>query len=153
MLWGRYCNTPVKEVRKMKMSEARRARGHTVRSLAEAVGLSPTTVSGIETGKIENPRYESVVRLSRGLGVAPEDVEEFQPALRAIARERVPEEAEELVETEIMNITGGELFTISGVDPELARAGGRQALRSLMRWLGREETDRMYAKVFGERKS
>ena len=137
----------------MKMSEARRAAGHTIRSLAGAVGMSPTTVSGIETGKIENPRYESVVRLARGLGVALEEIEEFRPALRAVAQDRVPEDAEELVELEVTNMTGGELFTVTEMDPELDRGGGRQALRSLMWWLGREETDRMYAKVFGERKS
>ena len=136
----------------MKMSEARRAAGHTVRSLAEAVGMSPTTVSGIETGKNENPRYESVVRLAGGLGVAPEQVEEFGPALRAVARKRVPEDAEEFIKAELVNMTNDGVFGTPGEwDPELARAGGRQAMRSLMRWLGKEETDRAYAKEFGAR--
>jgi transcriptional regulator with XRE-family HTH domain len=42
--------------------------------LAQEAGVSPTTVSGIETGKIGRPHFGTLGKLARALDVAPEDL-------------------------------------------------------------------------------
>jgi len=42
--------------------------------LANEAGVSPTTVSGIETGKIGRPHFGTIGKLARALGVAPEEL-------------------------------------------------------------------------------
>ena len=42
--------------------------------LAREAGVSPTTVSGIETGKIGRPHFGTLGKLARALGVAPEEL-------------------------------------------------------------------------------
>src|SRR5687768_6475451 len=42
--------------------------------LAKEAGVSPTTVSGIETGKIGRPHFGTLNKLARALGVAPEEL-------------------------------------------------------------------------------
>ena len=41
--------------------------------LAEEAGVSPTTVSGIESGRISRPRFGTLRKLARALGVDPEE--------------------------------------------------------------------------------
>src|SRR5919202_1918043 len=41
--------------------------------LAEEAGVSPTTVSGIESGRISRPHFGTLRKLARALGVAPEE--------------------------------------------------------------------------------
>src|SRR5215217_2344944 len=41
--------------------------------LAEEAGISPTTVSGIENGRISRPRFGTLRKLARALGVDPEE--------------------------------------------------------------------------------
>jgi transcriptional regulator with XRE-family HTH domain len=41
---------------------------------AQEAGVSPTTVSGIETGKIGRPHFGTLGKLARALGVAPEEL-------------------------------------------------------------------------------
>jgi transcriptional regulator with XRE-family HTH domain len=48
--------------------------GLTVRQLADAAGLVPSTVSRLETGQIATPRPDHLQRLARALGI---DVEEL----------------------------------------------------------------------------
>lgn len=67
-----------------KLAKRREEAGYTVRALADEAGVSPTTVSGIETGRIKNPQYASVVKLARVLGVEPYEVEEFRPVVEAV---------------------------------------------------------------------
>jgi transcriptional regulator with XRE-family HTH domain len=56
----------VQNVRRLRMwSQAR---------LAQEAGVSPTTVSGIETGKIGRPRFGTLGKLARALSVAPEEL-------------------------------------------------------------------------------
>ncbi|TCJ11861.1 XRE family transcriptional regulator [Rubrobacter taiwanensis] len=50
----------------------RRSRMWTQGRLAREAGVSPTTVSGIETGRIARPRFETVRKLARALEVEPE---------------------------------------------------------------------------------
>src|ERR687898_1914454 len=42
--------------------------------LAREAGVSPTTISGIETGKIVRPHFGTIGKLARALGVAPEEL-------------------------------------------------------------------------------
>jgi len=42
--------------------------------LAREAGVSPTTVSGIESGRIERPHFGTLRKLARALGVHPEDL-------------------------------------------------------------------------------
>src|SRR5215213_11330780 len=42
--------------------------------LAQEAGVSPTTVSGIETGKIGRPHFGTLGKLAQALGVAPEEL-------------------------------------------------------------------------------
>lgn len=67
-----------------KLAKRRENAGYTVRALADEAGVSPTTISGIETGRIKSPQYASVVKLARVLGVEPQEVEEFRPVVQAV---------------------------------------------------------------------
>src|SRR3712207_7115278 len=42
--------------------------------LAREAGVSPTTISGIETGKIVRPHFGTLGKLARALRVAPEEL-------------------------------------------------------------------------------
>lgn len=42
--------------------------------LAREAGVSPTTVSGIESGRISNPHFGTIRKLARVLGVPPEEL-------------------------------------------------------------------------------
>lgn len=42
--------------------------------LAEEAGVSPTTVSGIESGRISRPHFGTLRKLAAALGVEPEDL-------------------------------------------------------------------------------
>lgn len=77
------------------LRQARIRANLTVRQLAEAAGMTPATVSRIETGFIDSPRPEHLKRLARALDVEledlyamagylmPEGLPELQPYLRA----------------------------------------------------------------------
>src|SRR5919199_2353709 len=52
----------------------RRQRMWTQARLAREAGVSPTTVSGIETGKIGRPHFGTLGKLALALGVAPEEL-------------------------------------------------------------------------------
>lgn len=52
----------------------RRKRMWTQSRLAEEAGVSPTTISSIEGGRISRPHFGTVRKLAAALGVSPEDV-------------------------------------------------------------------------------
>jgi transcriptional regulator with XRE-family HTH domain len=54
--------------------EAREARMWTQARLAEEAGVSPTTVSGLESGRISRPHFGTLRKLARALGIEPEDL-------------------------------------------------------------------------------
>src|SRR5215213_6700765 len=69
--------------------------------LAREAGVSPTTVSGIETGKIGRPHFGTIGKLALALGVAPEElldsreaVEQQGPAHMSLGWARDSEEGE-----------------------------------------------------------
>jgi transcriptional regulator with XRE-family HTH domain len=55
-----------------RVQNVRRLRMWTQARLAREAGVSPTTVSGIETGKIGRPHFGTLGKLARALDVAPE---------------------------------------------------------------------------------
>ena len=57
-----------------RVEGARRSRMWTQARLAREAGVSPTTVSGIETGKIERPHFGTLTKLAQALRVAPEEL-------------------------------------------------------------------------------
>jgi len=57
-----------------RVENIRRLRMWTQARLAQKAGVSPTTVSGIETGKIGRPHFGTLGKLARALGVAPEEL-------------------------------------------------------------------------------
>ena len=54
-----------------ELLRVRRLRMWTQGRLAEEAGVSPTTVSGIESGRISSPHFNTVRKLARALGVDP----------------------------------------------------------------------------------
>ena len=54
-----------------RLLRARRVKMWTQGRLAEEAGVSPTTVSGIEKGRILSPHFGTVRKLARALGVDP----------------------------------------------------------------------------------
>ena len=56
------------------MQNVRLMRMWTQARLAREAGVSPTTVSGIETGKIGRPHFGTLGKLARALRVAPEEL-------------------------------------------------------------------------------
>jgi transcriptional regulator with XRE-family HTH domain len=57
-----------------RVENIRRLRMWTQARLAQKAGVSPTTVSGIETGKTGRPHFGTLGKLARALGVAPEEL-------------------------------------------------------------------------------
>ena len=56
---------------KSRLTALREERMWTQRQLAEEAGVSPTTVSGIESGRISRPHFGTVGKLARALGIEP----------------------------------------------------------------------------------
>ncbi|HYQ82540.1 MAG TPA: helix-turn-helix transcriptional regulator [Rubrobacter sp.] len=57
-----------------RVENVRRLRMWTQARLAQEAGVSPTTVSGIETGKIGRPHFGTLGKLAQALRVAPEEL-------------------------------------------------------------------------------
>ena len=57
-----------------RLVNIRRSRMLTQGDLAEEAGVSPTTVSGIESGRISRPHFGTVRKLARALGVDPREL-------------------------------------------------------------------------------
>ncbi len=57
-----------------KLVIIRERRMWTQARLAEEAGVSPTTVSGIESGRISRPHFGTLRKLARALGVEPEEL-------------------------------------------------------------------------------
>jgi transcriptional regulator with XRE-family HTH domain len=84
-----------------RVQSIRRLRMWTQARLAREAGVSPTTVSGIETGKIGRPHFGTLEKLARALRVAPEElldsresVEQQGPAHMSLGWARDSEEGE-----------------------------------------------------------
>jgi transcriptional regulator with XRE-family HTH domain len=62
----------------MTLRAARRAAGLTQAELAAKVGCDQTQISKLEAGQVADPSHRLVVRISRVLGVDPQQVAEFR---------------------------------------------------------------------------
>jgi transcriptional regulator with XRE-family HTH domain len=155
----------------------RRDAGLTLRELAERSDVALSTVWQIESGKQPRPQLATAMKVAGALGVDPHDIKEFQPVLATVesrlaqAIERVraertseghterraagpdrslPEELGGVVEQEIANVVGDEIFEVNVLlRPELVQKGAEQALDRLMGYLGRDTVDRIYERRFG----
>jgi transcriptional regulator with XRE-family HTH domain len=113
-----------------RLENIRRVRMWTQARLAREAGVSPTTVSGIETGKIARPHFGTLGKLARALGVAPaellvshEPIEQQGPALLSLgwARETGEGEFESGLE-------GASLDSLDSLSRELDTEQGRLQL-------------------------
>jgi transcriptional regulator with XRE-family HTH domain len=66
------------------LKEARAERLFTVRGLAEAAGVAPSTVYLAESGR-SVPRFEAIRKISAALGMQPKEIEEFAAAIEGVA--------------------------------------------------------------------
>lgn len=92
--------------------------------LAEEAGVSPTTISGIESGRISRPHFGTLRKLARALGVEPGEL---------VAGEHAEEGRPAALSLEWAVASGEEEF-----ERGLERASV-EGLRSLSRDLGEEE--------------
>ena len=113
-----------------RLENIRRVRMWTQARLAREAGVSPTTVSGIETGKISRPHFGTLGKLARALDVAPEELldsheplEQQGPALLSLgwARETGEGEFESGLE-------GAPLYSLESLSRELDTEQGRLQL-------------------------
>jgi len=58
----------------MNLRTARRLKDITQAQLAEQSGVDQRTISDIERGANKNPSWETVARIAKALGVAPEEL-------------------------------------------------------------------------------
>lgn len=65
----------------MKLSEVRRSRLLSMRELGEQAGVAVTTINNIEMGYI-TPHLSTIRKLARALEIDPQEVEEFEAAIR-----------------------------------------------------------------------
>jgi transcriptional regulator with XRE-family HTH domain len=95
--------------------------------LAAEAGVSPTTVSGIESGKISRPHFGTLGKLARSLGVDPRELV-ASPAFAAEG-EAVPmslEWARSSAETEFeRGLEGASLSRLESLSRELDKERGR----------------------------
>ena len=66
-----------------RVQNVRRLRMWTQARLAKEAGVSPTTVSGIETGKIGRPHFGTLNKLALALRVAPEELQGSRVTMEA----------------------------------------------------------------------
>jgi transcriptional regulator with XRE-family HTH domain len=67
----------------MTLREARLQRRMTQEDLAAKSGVEQTTISNIETGRVQSPSWDTVAKLSAALGYQPHDI--FPVDLTAVA--------------------------------------------------------------------
>lgn len=110
-----------------RLAGLRRSRMWTQARLAAEAGVSPTTVSGIESGKISRPHFGTLGKLARSLGVDPREL----VALSASAAEEdaAPmslEWARSSPETEFeRGLEGASLSRLESLSRELDEERGR----------------------------
>ncbi len=67
-----------------KLREARTAKLWSIRDLAAEAGVATRTIVQIEAGRL-TPRFATMRKIAKALGVDPAEVEEFAKALRQAA--------------------------------------------------------------------
>ena len=107
--------------------------------LAEKAGVSPTTISGIESGRIGRPHFGTLRKLARALGVEPEElVAGGRPEPGPLSLEWAMASGEEEFER---GLDGASVEGLNSLSRDLGEEGGR--LRRLYEEAGNEEERRM----------
>jgi transcriptional regulator with XRE-family HTH domain len=73
------------EMKSFTVRDARRRKGFewTQDQLAAASGVDQTTISGIETGKVTRPAFDTILKLAQALKLRPEQLAIGQERLSA----------------------------------------------------------------------
>ena len=106
------------EVR-IRLTVIREERMWTQGRLAEKAGISPTTVSGIESGRISRPHFGTIKKLARALGVDPRELlsarspREWAPPKGPLSLEWAMTSREEEFEERLEGATLGDLHALS----------------------------------------
>ena len=128
----------------MRLSEARRKSGYSARGFARATGSSTRTIWELEKG-YRLPQIRTVRRFGEVLGVAVEDIAEFQEAIRKEASRGAPMEV--LAQARQME----EAREVNVVDASSMRVAAQRSLKEVMEFLVRtghpEDVDRIYEEV------
>src|SRR5918993_1189007 len=156
-----------------KLREVRNDARLTLRELAEWSGVALSTVWQIESGRQPRPQLSTAMKICRALGADPYHVEEFRPVMaemegqqsRTVEHQRpevrpaprqdlqsafqssrsLPEDIEAVVEQEVANVAGADLFEFKvDLNPDIVQKGAEQALDRLMEYLGKDTVDRIY---------
>jgi transcriptional regulator with XRE-family HTH domain len=121
--------------------EIRERRMWTQARLAGEARVSPTTVSGIESGRISRPHFGTLRKLARALGVEPEELVSGGRAVPGpLSLEWAMSSGEEEFER---GLEGASVEGLSSLSRDLGEEGGR-----LMRlyWEARDEEERRIIK-------
>jgi transcriptional regulator with XRE-family HTH domain len=110
-----------------RLAGLRRSRMWTQARLAAEAGVSPTTVSGIESDKISRPHFGTLGKLARALGVDPRElVAPPSPAAEEGAAPMSLEWARSSPETEFeRGLEGASLSRLESLSRELDEERGR----------------------------
>jgi transcriptional regulator with XRE-family HTH domain len=164
-----------------KLRDVRNDAGLTLRELAEWSGVALSTVWQIEIGRQPRPQLATAMKICRALGADPYHVEEFRsvmaevegqesrtvehqkPEVRSEPRQgqqpafrssrSLPEDVEAVVEQEVANVAGADLFEFKvDLTPDIVQKGAEQALDRLMEYLGKDTVDRIYERKFNKRR-
>lgn len=65
------------EQQSLTLKEAREHAGLTQEAAAHEAGLALRTYRRVETGKVGDPAYSTVVAICRTVGICPEEIKEF----------------------------------------------------------------------------
>ena len=121
------------------LGEIRERRMWTQARLAGEAGVSPTTVSGIESGRIGRPHFGTLRKLARALGVEPEElVSGANTGPDTLSLEWAMASGEEEFER---GLEGASVEGLSSLSRDLGEEGGR--LRRLYGKARDEEQRRM----------
>src|ERR687883_2163301 len=109
------------------LTNVRRSRMWTQARLADEAGVSPTTVSGIESGRISRPHFGTLRKLARALGVEPEELVSPSPSSEPdvsspLSLEWAMSSGEEEFEREL---EGAPIETLNSLFRELGEEQGR----------------------------
>ncbi len=111
-----------------RIAVIRERRMWTQARLAEEAGISPTTVSGIESGRISRPHFGTLRKLARALGVEPEELLSApgRPAERGARPDLSLEWAMSTGEEEFERaVEGASIERLSSLSRELGEEQGR----------------------------
>ena len=122
----------------------REERALTQAELAEKAGISPSTLSLIESGKIDRPHMSTLRKISRALGIDPQELRrprEFASSKSEAPLFSIPEIRERLEELGAQwGVVTDEMFLgyVRGLDPNIDESGNPNGIITAQRKLAEE---------------